>query len=250
MEFKIISLFSGAGGLDLGFRSAGFKTVVSVETDPSCCETLARNCPGLNIIQKPLEQVTTKEILDAGGLKPLEAALVIGGPPCQPFSLAGKRMGFNDPRGKLLLEFIRIVREALPVGFVMENVKGMVNWQHGEAIDAIKNEFNEPVTYKKKKYHYQVTSDVLDAVDFGVPQRRERIFFVGNRIGVKFVFPKPTHIDPSINNGQQLLFDDNNKLPYETVWNAIGMLPHPEEPSKMALRVSETIKGRIEKHGY
>ena len=82
-------------------------------------------------------KISTSEILQAGKLQPLDAALVIGGPPCQSFSLAGKRMGMDDPRGQLILEYIRVVREALPVAFVMENVKGMANWSEGKALDAI-----------------------------------------------------------------------------------------------------------------
>ena len=244
---KVISLFSGAGGMDHGFKEAGFEIAVAVEQDPSCCNTLRLNCPSLEVIEGDVSQTSTKEILKSAELKPLEAALVIGGPPCQSFSLAGKRMGMNDDRGKLILEFSRVVHEALPKAFVMENVKGMLNWEQGKALEAVLNEFRQPVKYKGKEYYYDVTYKVLNASSFGVPQHRERLFIVGNRLGKIFTFPEPTHgsefcLEPD-------LFSSPLK-PYTSAWEAIGNLPPAAEPSETAKRVSQTIKGRIEKHGY
>lgn len=244
---KIISLFSGAGGMDIGFNTAGFETSVAVEYDKSCCETLKKNAPNLNIIQGDISQITTSDILKTGNLKVTEPALVIGGPPCQSFSLAGKRMGMEDPRGKLVLEFIRVVRESLPKVFVMENVKGMVNWQQGKAIKAIMNEISEPIIFEDKEYKYKVSIAVLNSADYGAPQFRERVFLVGNRVDKKFVFPTPTHCNQS--NGIVDLFAKEKK-PYTSVWDAIGELPPACEPSETALRVSKTIKERIVKHGY
>ena len=237
-KMRVISLFSGAGGLDIGFQRAGFETAVLLEKDAACCRTLRKNLPDTPIIEGDINDVTTDRILRTAKLKPLEAALVIGGPPCQSFSLAGRRMGLNDPRGRLVLEFIRVVREALPVGFVMENVKGLVNWEGGKALDAIVNEATEPISYGGKTYQYQVKYQVLNAADYGVPQFRERIFIVGNRIQKEFAFPKKTH------------GADGSGMPYNTVRNAICSLPPADEPSEAAKRVSESIKGRIEKHGY
>jgi DNA (cytosine-5)-methyltransferase 1 len=244
---KIISLFSGAGGMDIGFEMAGFETAVAVEYDISCCETLKKNRPNLSVIHGDIAQISTEEILKAGGLKPTEAAVVVGGPPCQSFSLAGKRMGMNDPRGKLVLEFIRIVKESLPKVFVMENVRGMVNWQDGKAIDAIMNEISDPIFFEGKEYSYKVNRAILNAVDYGVPQYRERVFLVGNRLNKTFEFPEPTHSDMS--NGTLNIFG-NNKKKFKTVWDAIGNLPHADAPSEAAMRVSESIKERIVKHGY
>lgn len=247
MKRKVISLFSGAGGMDIGFEEAGFRTVVAVEADKSCCETLRTNKPNLSIINQDITTVTTKEILLAGGLEPLEAALVIGGPPCQSFSLAGKRLGMDDKRGKLVLEFIRIVREALPVAFVMENVRGMANWSGGKAIEAILNEAHRDIHFNEKTYNYKITYKILNAVDYGASQFRERIFIVGNRIGRDFTFPKPNFVSPS--TAQADLFGKKQSA-WRTVWDAIGHLPPADSPSGMALRVAETIKGRREKHGY
>ena len=230
---KVISLFSGAGGLDIGFEKAGFNISVAVEIDSACCETLRANRPTLPIINKSVTDVTGEEILNAANLSVGEAALVIGGPPCQSFSLAGLRKGLNDDRGKLLFEFVRIVRETLPKGFVLENVKGLANWDKGRAIDLLLEELGKPINYKGKTIVYHIAPPkVLDAADYGAPQFRERLILVGNRINKGYSYPKP--------------FD----TPRRTTWDAIGGLPEPDMPSEVAFRVSGIIKDRIKKHGY
>lgn len=232
-DLKIISLFSGAGGLDIGFNRAGFKTAVAIDIDPSCCDTLRANMPNVPIINKSLTEITSAEILQIAGLEVGEAALVIGGPPCQSFSLAGMRKGLNDDRGKLLFEYIRIVKETLPKGFVLENVKGLVNWDKGRALNMIVDELSKPIEYNGTIYQYRIAPPkVLDAVDYGVPQFRERLIIVGNRLGKAYQYPVPL------------------KTLRRTVWDAIGGLPEPDAPSEIALRVAGTIKERIEKHGY
>lgn len=242
-KLKVISLFSGAGGLDIGFKSAGFEIVLAIEADPSCCNTLRKNNPFLTVIEGKVEDTTSSLISKITNLKPLEPALIIGGPPCQPFSLAGDRKGLHDPRGeKLLMAYIRIVRELLPTAFVMENVKGLANWDKGRAIDWLMHEFEKPIKYKKKTYKYTVTSNVLNAVDYGVSQVRERVFLVGNRLGREFIPPQKTYHPEEYN------FKKSKK--HKTVWDAIGKLPPADEPSAVAKRVAETIKGRIKKHGY
>ena len=245
---KIISLFSGAGGLDIGFHEAGFQTAVLVERDSACCNALRTNMPEVPVIEGDINEIPTECILNAGHLKPLEAALVVGGPPCQSFSLAGKRMGLNDPRGKLVLQFIRVVREALPVGFVMENVRGLANWEHGRALNAIIEEATQPIQYKGKTYQYEVKYQILNAASYGVPQFRERIFIVGNRLHIPFVFPEPIY---GFSQSEQTpnLFDKKLR-PYKTVQDAIGKLPPATAPSETARRVASSIKGRIEMHGY
>lgn len=232
-DLKLISLFSGAGGLDIGFDKAGFVTAVAVEIDPSCCDTLRANMPDLPIINKSITEVSSEEILNVGGLEVGEAALVIGGPPCQSFSLAGMRKGLNDDRGKLLFEFVRVVRETLPKGFVLENVKGLTNWDKGRAMTLLIEELSKPIEYEGTVYQYEIAPPkVLDAVNYGAPQYRERLILVGNRIGKSYEYPKPLD------------------TPHKTVWEAIGNLPEPDQPSETALRVSGIIKERIEKYGY
>ena len=230
---KVVSIFSGAGGLDIGFEEAGFDIAVEVEIDPACCDTLRTNRPNTPVINKSITDVTGEEILETAHLKPLEAALVIGGPPCQSFSLAGLRKGLDDDRGKLLFEFVRVVREILPVGFVLENVKGLTNWDSGRALKLLIEELSKPIEYNGSIYQYSVANPkVLDAVDYGVPQHRERLILVGNRCNLPFVYPEASDFG------------------YKTVWDAIGDLPAPEQPSDTALIVAKSIKGRREKHGY
>ena len=229
-QLKVISLFTGAGGLDIGFEKAGFSIAVAVEIDPACCDTLKTTRP----INKSITELSSNEILEVAGLAPLEAALVIGGPPCQSFSLAGLRKGLDDDRGKLLLEFVRVVRETLPFGFVLENVKGLTNWDSGNALKLLVEELSKPIKYNGKTYSYTIAPPrVLNAVDYGVPQFRERLILVGNRVGLPFTYPDPYDISER-----------------RTVKDAIGDLPEPEQPSEMAQIVAKSIKGRREKHGY
>lgn len=239
---KVISLFSGAGGLDIGFKDAGFEIAVCVESDPSCCDTLRENMKGVPVIEGDIGKITPIQVLKKAGLKPLEAALVIGGPPCQPFSLAGNRKGLYDVRGTLFHQFLKVVRKALPVAFVMENVKGMMNWNNGEAIKVIKKEFEKKRRYKNKVYQYKVEVDCLNAADHGVPQIRERVFFVGNRVDVDFVFPAPTYYDP--------LKAREGEPHYKRVADALEGLPPADEPSKVAKRVAQTIPKRNKALGY
>lgn len=147
----VISLFSGAGGLDIGFRKAGFRIAVAVERDSACCETLRANVPDLPVLRKDIREVCGAEILAVAGLEVGEAALVIGGPPCQSFSMAGMRRGLDDERGRLLFEFVRIVRETLPKGFVLENVKGLTNWDGGRALALLVSELERPVDYDGRR---------------------------------------------------------------------------------------------------
>lgn len=239
---RMISLFSGAGGMDIGLHMAGFSTAVAVEMDPSCCATLRKNMPGVPVLEGDLFEVSSEEILSHAGMMPLDADLVAGGPPCQGFSLAGKRMGMDEPRGMLVLEFLRVVRDTLPKAFIMENVKGMVSWSQGKALDAILEEAARPIEYAGAAYSYDVTYKVLNSADYGVPQFRERIFIVGNRVGRTFAFPGPTHADPKSPNG--------GLPPWKTAGDAIGTLPPASPPSQAAIRTSLSIKGRIENHGY
>lgn len=218
--------------MDIGFESAGFEIAVAVELDSSCCETLRANRPSTPILNKNIVEVSGDEILKTANLKKGEAALVIGGPPCQSWSLAGLRKGLDDDRGKLLFEFVRVVRETLPLGFVLENVKGLTNWDNGRALELLISELTKPIVWEDKEYVYQVAKPkVLNAVEYGVPQVRERLILVGNRMGKDYIYPEPL------------------SGPKQTVWDAIGSLPSPEPPSDIAIRVSGTIKERREKYG-
>jgi len=180
-----ISLFSGAGGFDLGMTQAGFDVRVMVENDETACKTLRMNMEAFDdhtepeIIQDDIREVSTKQILDAADLRVGEATAVFGGPPCQGFSMAGDRDP-GDERNELYQEMVRVVNEAKPVHFVMENVKGLASMQDGEVIQNVCRQFQQ--------CGYHVKWDVLDAADFGVPQHRERVFIIGRRVDV-MAFP-------------------------------------------------------------
>jgi len=235
-----ISLFSGAGGMDIGFEAAGFKTLVAIERDPSCCKTLRANLPiHTRVMEADVREVSGEQLLKELGLARGDVDMIYGGPPCQSFSLAGKREGLNDPRGMLVGEFIRLVHEILPKAFVMENVKGMVNWEGGRVLDFIEESFTDPIEWDGRSVSFRTQHQVLNAADHGVPQFRERIFIIGNRMSKQFTFPAPTH-------GPVDMF----LKPYATVGDTLGLLPEASEPSETALRVSGTIKARIASHGY
>lgn len=234
-----ISLFSGAGGMDIGFANAGFKILACVEVDPACCQTLNANVPAYTkVIEKDVRRVTGDELLKAVGLKRGQVDCLFGGPPCQSFSLAGKRHGLDDERGQLVGEFIRLVHEVQPKTFVMENVKGMATWGGGAVLDYIEERLANPHPSHAKGV-YKVDHKVLNSADYGVPQVRNRIFIVGNRLDKQFAWPKATHAPVQ-----------NGKMRYLSVGESLSDLPPATPPSLNALRIADTIKGRREKHGY
>jgi DNA (cytosine-5)-methyltransferase 1 len=233
-----ISLFTGSGGMDLGFMRAGFDVRVAVEVDPAACETLEGNFPelrGPRLVRRPLESVPTIELLRVAGLERGEPAIVFGGPPCQSWCIAGNRLGLGDPRGRSLLEFLRVVREAQPLTFCIENVPGLLNHSGLEALKRIREELNwgsgDP---------YEVTADILDAAEYGVPQHRKRVFIVGWRGPGEFYFPAPSRrVKGTPARGR--------KGPAATVGEALQGLPAPTPPSEIAHRVATTIPRRNER---
>ena len=235
-----ISFFAGAGGMDAGFHLAGFDVKLAVEIDPSCCDTLRHNLKRSKIVNKDINKLSADEICEMSGLKAGHIDCIFGGPPCQSFSLAGRREGINDERGLLVFRFIELVQELRPKTFVIENVKGMVNWQGGIVLEQIEKMLEAPLPTGEQ---YHVQHSVLNAANYGVPQRRERVFIVGSRLQATYKFPEPTHIE----NPEK---HEKIRKPHVTVGYALRELPEADAPSKAALRVSQTIKGRIEKHGY
>ena len=217
---KMVSLFTGAGGLDYGFEAAGFRTAVALEVDPACVETLHanRNWP---VINKDIHDVTGHEVLKAGGLRRGEVDLVIGGPPCQPFSKSGywstgdaKRM--SDPRASTLGAMLRVVRDIRPRAILIENVDALAYRGKNEGLSWLLNElgrFNE-----QTGTHYHPSVAVLNAADYGVPQRRRRILIVASRDGRPFNFPEPSH------SGNSAMVRSSGRKPHTTAWDAIGDL--------------------------
>jgi DNA (cytosine-5)-methyltransferase 1 len=202
---KYISLFSGAMGLDLGLEMAGFNCAACVEIDVDAVKTIRLNRPKLPVFDRSIADVTGSELIAAGKFVNGEVPLVVGGPPCQAFSVFGNRLGLEDARGQMLFEFLRIVNEVRPRAFLMENVRGLLSMSIVPDKTSKKSDSQIPPHYFEKgslvkllldefnKIGYQVDCFVVNAVNYGAPQVRERVLFIGNRIGCKAVFPQPTH---------------------------------------------------------
>lgn len=205
-KHSIISLFSGALGLDLGLEEAGFEVRVAVECNRFAIQTIERNRPALPLIKDKIENVTTQDILKTAGLKVGEVTMVAGGPSCQPFSTAGRRGSVNDPRGVMLHEFLRVIREAKPKFFVMENVRGVMSAalkhrplkDRGPGTPPLQpsEELGSAFAMILKELRatgYYVVFGLVNAADYGVPQSRHRLLFIGSRDGHPVTLPKPTH---------------------------------------------------------
>jgi DNA (cytosine-5)-methyltransferase 1 len=210
---SVISLFSGAMGLDLGLEAAGLVTVVAVEKNKTAVATIKLNRGELPIISRPIENVRACEILKLAGLRKGEAFVLTGGPCCQSFSTAGKRQSLGDvKRGLLFRDFKRIVSETRPRFFVMENVKGMLSAavrhrplkergpgfpplsheeEFGSALNVICEELAE--------LNYHVIFGLVNCADYGVPQKRYRLVFIGSRDGEGVFIPRPTHSEKNGN---------------------------------------------------
>lgn len=192
MGRKSISFFSGGMGLDLGMMQAGIDIVVGQDIEQTCIQTM--NANGHKGISGDIRDISAEEMLVYAKMKCGEPFLVCGGPPCQPFSTAGKRLGINDPRGSLFKEYVRMIDGIRPRFFVMENVKGLMssllkdengNNTNTRVLDIILEEFN--------KLNYSTVYGVVDAVNYGVPQFRERFVLIGSRDNEPIFLPAPTH---------------------------------------------------------
>ncbi|MBS6346370.1 DNA cytosine methyltransferase [Alloscardovia omnicolens] len=174
---RVISLFSGCGGLDLGFEKAGFEIPVANEFDKTIWETFEVNHPNTKLIRGDIRQVH-EEVF------PNDIDGIIGGPPCQSWSEAGSLRGIDDDRGKLFYEYIRILKDKQPKFFLAENVSGMLSNRHSDAVQNIISFFEE--------CGYNVSVTLVNAKDYGVPQERKRVFYIGFRkdLNIHFEFPK------------------------------------------------------------
>ena len=189
---KCISLFSGAQGLDYGLSLAGIETVIGQDSDPSCVQTMTAN--GQKVMGGDIRKIEAADLLTAAGMKAGEPFLVCGGPPCQPFSTAGKRLGINDPRGSLFVDFFRMIDEIRPRFFVMENVKGLLSAKLKDADGKATNtRALDIILAQFQKLHYKTVYGILDAVNYGVPQFRERFVMIGSRDNEPVFLPVPTH---------------------------------------------------------
>jgi DNA (cytosine-5)-methyltransferase 1 len=236
-QLPVISLFSGAGGLDMAtekcaeepgslLQSANKKALlrikVATDYDALALETLAKNMPETPTICADIRQTAASELLEVGGLSAGDAVLLIGGPPCTPFSKSGfwleEKRTSSDPNASLLDEYVRVVGEARPEAFVLENVQGLTYRTHAAQFERLIADL--------RSLGYNPQWRVLLAADYGIPQLRRRVFVVGRRDGKKFVFPPSTHSGWSERNS----VIDPSKLPYVTTRQVLGdLLPGDPE---------------------
>lgn len=224
MTPKTISLFAGAGGLDYGFERAGFTCGVTLEIDSDCSESLRLSRPEWSRITKDIHRTTPEEIMDAANLVSGDPCILIGGPPCQPFSKSGwwssgDSLRLSDPRASTLGAYLAVLEVVRPDAFLLENVEGLAYRGKNEGLRLIE----EAVGGINQKHgtSYVPTVMRLRAQDYGVPQLRNRVVVVGLREGTKFRQPLPTH-------GHGLGLE-----PLVTAWDAIGDLPPSGEDLRM-----------------
>lgn len=217
---KLISLYTGAGGLDYGLEAAGFEFGAGVEMDKDCATTLGVSRPRWAVLNRSIFEVTTQELLERADSKESEIDLVAGGPPCQPFSKAGywargDARRLSDPRSDTLGAYLRVVREALPKTILLENVEGLKYAGKDEGLRLLIAELEH--INKAKGTSYVPSVNVLNAADFGVPQMRDRVFVVASRDGRVFTFPRRTHFPASASGDLPNLAES-----YRTSWDALG----------------------------
>ena len=195
---KLATFFAGAGGLDLGFSKAGFDCIWANEYDKDIWETYEKNHPKTFLDKRSITEIPSNEVPHCDG--------IIGGPPCQSWSEAGALRGIKDKRGQLFFDFIRILSDKQPLFFLAENVSGMLLPVHRKALENIKSMF--------KECGYDLSFQLLNASDFGVPQDRKRVFFIGYRkdLGIKFKFPTGNTIFEKVTLKQAIGDLKNNVL--------------------------------------
>jgi len=225
-KYYAISLFSGAGGFDIGLEAVGFTTKLCTDIDFHSCQTLLNNKEKLKndpvhhfiseavIKQKNIKEYPSKEILDDAGLKKGEVALIYGGPPCQSFSVFGLRKGMEDPRGTLLWDYLRVIRDIEPESFIFENVAGLLTVDNGNVFKTFLTELSNNAKGKKV---YNIQHYLLDAACYGVPQYRSRVIVYGSK--------KKAISSPPMTHRANSNIADENLLPPVTVQEAFKGLP-------------------------
>ncbi len=178
-KLNVVSLFSGGGGLDIGLAAAGFETLFANDIVPQCCTTLSANLPKKAVVVcEDVKKVSGKEILSRIG-ENVTVDVLAGGPPCQAFSIFGQRKGRADPRGQMVYEYFRILAELKPKVFVFENVFGLLTVESGDVFKIVCEKLADPTP----DLHYDIKVFRLNAVDYGVPQFRDRVIIIGSRTG-------------------------------------------------------------------
>ena len=211
-KISTVDLFCGAGGFTEGFSKAGgFEAALAIDFDQQAIETFRHNHPNINAICANISFVSNSDILELTKNKPVD--IVVGGPPCQGFSLAGLRL-HDDPKNQLFVEFVRFVDILKPQCFVFENVAGLTSMQNGLVLEAIYDEFY--------RCGYELSHAVLNSADYGVPQARPRLIIIGSRDGQKMSMPPMTHGNKEHQNWS--LFEKDT-IPHLSVKDALSNLP-------------------------
>ena len=222
---KLLSLFTGAGGMDLGLEAAGFEPVLCVEVDEDARATLRKNRPKWRLADPgDIHALEPDEILRQAGIKPREIQLLVGGPPCQPFSKSaywsnGNGSRLHDPRARTLHAYLRVVEAALPDVLLLENVKGLAYRNKDEGLKLLRRELG--AINRRNGTSYALQEIHLNAAAYGVPQMRERLFLLATVDGRTLELPPATHDDA------------DGFEPYRTAWDAIGHLDHETWPSEL-----------------
>lgn len=205
---------------------------MGVEFDAEAAKTIRAN-RNLSLIEKDIHEVKTSEILKAGGLAEGDADLLAGGPPCQPFSKSGywahgDARRLDDPRASTLEAYLRVLRDAKPKTFLLENVSGLAYRHKDEGLSLLLKTVDK--INKTVGTSYSLSCSLLRSAEYGIPQERERFFIIGHRDGADFKFPLPTHTRHAENGKPQFQFNDGLE-PYHTAWDAIGDLVEDDDPS-------------------
>lgn len=251
MSRPVVSLYTGAGGLDYGLEAAGFKTVVALDFDHDACDTLRRSRPRWEVVESDISEVPTRDLLARAGLRRRQPALVVGGPPCQPFSKSGywargDAARLADPRATTIGSFLRVIQETLPNAVLFENVQGVAFARKDEGLARLIYGFAE--INRREKVRYKPCFQVLKAADYGVPQLRDRFVLVAARDGTRFEFPTPTHMP---RKGQPTLLGRTGAELHRTAWDALaGLEVDREEDLEVRGRWAELLPSIPEGHNY
>ncbi len=208
----VIDLFCGAGGLTLGFKRAGYNIIFGLDVDPDAMRTYIANNPEVSWINKDIRKVTVEEVLDVAGVRTGDVDVVMAGIPCEGYSLLNRRYDPSDPRNYLFMEFLRHVKKLKPKAVLIENVLGLLRRENGG--------FRKLIEDALENLGFKARSFTLNAADFGVPQRRVRVFFIGLSSSERFEPPHPTH--DALGSLSRIV---DSAKPYVTVWDAISDLP-------------------------
>jgi DNA (cytosine-5)-methyltransferase 1 len=224
-------MFCGCGGISSGLRDAGFRVLAGSDIEPNYICTFKRNFPESEAITDDLSQLAARDFMDRLGLKPGQLDILAGGPPCQGFSknVPRKNRFLDLPNNRLVLTFLTYVEALQPSLVLMENVAEMKNG-FGQA-------YTQEVVARLERNGYAVSYEVLNAADFGVPQRRRRAFFIARQSLHRFRFPRPTHFPASERTSSPALLPWMGRSQHVTVWEAIGDLPsvsHDDSRTEMA----------------